>query len=271
MQNKSAQKTRPKKISRVYASRPRRSRSQEQEENSEKDSQHNDSCAKASSGNNIDLPTRSVDAAVTSLTQSFSFDPEVGISNTSENDLNRTDENLSSVFNLCNAEFALREDARNVTLSEKNSKNATTQTFLAIVQLPAEGKNETESSEAVSENNFAPSSSKGEPQKTAEFPGHSNNGSEPAIDPLQISGNIRKLVSSSDNVTDYVQRGSIHAGSVKNVDKLKRPQYQVSGFMEDHAEFASDWREATQRQGGRYTPSVLESTVDGSVVKGARR
>ncbi|XP_047478689.1 uncharacterized protein LOC125031789 [Penaeus chinensis] len=272
MQNKSTQRTRQKKVSRVYSSRPRRSRSQDQVENSEKDSQHNDTCNKASSGNNIDLPTRSVDAAVTSLPQSFSFDPEVGASGTPENDLNKTEENLSSVFNLCNAEFALREDPRYVTLSE-NSKNATTQTFLETVQLLAEGKNETESREIVSKNNFAPSSSRKIPQKAAEFQDHSNSGSEPATDPLQIqiSGKNRKIVSSSDNVTHYVQRGSVQAGSVRNVDKLKRPQYQVSGFMEDHAEFASDWREATQRQGGRYTPSVLESTVDGSVVKGARR
>ncbi|XP_064093016.1 uncharacterized protein LOC135205794 [Macrobrachium nipponense] len=51
---------------------------------------------------------------------------------------------------------------------------------------------------------------------------------------------------------------------------LRRPQHKVLGFMEDHAEFTSDWEEASKYQ-GRYVSSVLESTVDGSIIKGARR
>ena len=57
---------------------------------------------------------------------------------------------------------------------------------------------------------------------------------------------------------------------VKGHHQIKRPQHRVLGFMEDHAEFGSDWEESSSCR-GRYLSSVLESTVDGSIIKGARR
>lgn len=55
-----------------------------------------------------------------------------------------------------------------------------------------------------------------------------------------------------------------------NADKLNRPQHQIVKFLEDYAEFGDDLKEIFEGR-GRYCPTVLESTVDGSIVKGARR
>nr|XP_053628510.1 uncharacterized protein LOC128685839 [Cherax quadricarinatus] len=63
---------------------------------------------------------------------------------------------------------------------------------------------------------------------------------------------------------------SLKWDEAESPEKLKRPQHQIVGFLEDHVEFTSEWTEASDAR-RRYTPSVLESTLDGSIVKGARR
>ncbi|XP_050687228.1 uncharacterized protein LOC126980896 isoform X2 [Eriocheir sinensis] len=47
-------------------------------------------------------------------------------------------------------------------------------------------------------------------------------------------------------------------------------RHQIVKFLEDYAEFGDDLKEIFEGR-GKYCPTVLESTVDGSIVKGARR
>lgn len=55
-----------------------------------------------------------------------------------------------------------------------------------------------------------------------------------------------------------------------NTKKLNRPQHQIVKFLEDYTEFGDDLKEIFGGR-GKHCPTLLESTVDGSIVKGARR
>lgn len=55
-----------------------------------------------------------------------------------------------------------------------------------------------------------------------------------------------------------------------NIKKLNRPQHQIVKFLEDYTEFGGDLKDIFNGK-GKHCPTVLESTVDGSIVKGARR
>ncbi|XP_071531223.1 uncharacterized protein [Panulirus ornatus] len=96
--------------------------------------------------------------------------------------------------------------------------------------------------------------------------------SDPDVENSALIGD-RKL-NTQEEIFCYVQQKRLKPYKQEEEDfvseKLKRPQHHIVGFLEDHAEFSSDWKEAVEGK-GRYAPSVLESTVDGSVVKGARR
>lgn len=55
-----------------------------------------------------------------------------------------------------------------------------------------------------------------------------------------------------------------------NTEKLNRPQHQIVKFLEDYTEFGADLKEIFEGR-GKHCSTVLESTLDGSIVKGARR
>lgn len=69
----------------------------------------------------------------------------------------------------------------------------------------------------------------------------------------------------------YLQFVQVNYGKIKRVSldgKIHRPTPSIVGFLEDHAEFMFD---ASLEERENHIPSYLESTVDGSVIKGARR
>lgn len=55
-----------------------------------------------------------------------------------------------------------------------------------------------------------------------------------------------------------------------NTKKLNRPQHQIIKFLEDYTEFGADLKEMFEGR-GKHCHTILESTLDGSIVKGARR
>lgn len=69
----------------------------------------------------------------------------------------------------------------------------------------------------------------------------------------------------------YLQFVQVNYGKIKRVSqdgKIHRPTPSIVGFLEDHAEFMSD---APLEERENHFSSYLESTVDGSLIKGARR
>ncbi|KAK7066527.1 hypothetical protein SK128_022365 [Halocaridina rubra] len=80
---------------------------------------------------------------------------------------------------------------------------------------------------------------------------------------INVARSVNSRSSSSQNSKEKTKRRK-----VKNVNR--RPQYQLSGFLEDFTEFIDDGKEAAECH-GRYLSSVLESTVNGSIIRGARR
>ncbi|KAK3868303.1 hypothetical protein Pcinc_026286 [Petrolisthes cinctipes] len=68
----------------------------------------------------------------------------------------------------------------------------------------------------------------------------------------------------------YFQFVQLNYGKMRRVSqdgKINRPTPSVVGFLEDYAEFMFDTSEGREN----HSPSYLESTVDGSLIKGARR
>ncbi|KAK4294527.1 hypothetical protein Pmani_032854 [Petrolisthes manimaculis] len=68
----------------------------------------------------------------------------------------------------------------------------------------------------------------------------------------------------------YFQFVQLNYGKMRKVSqdgKINRPTPSVVGFLEDYAEFMFDTSEGREN----HSPSYLESTVDGSLIKGARR
>lgn len=103
-------------------------------------------------------------------------------------------------------------------------------------------------------------------------------------------GKTTRERSASKSIIELEDRGSSHAESdiIRNAicmkkkvkknerkrspytKKLNRPQYQIVKFLEDYTEFGADLKDMFEER-GKHCPTVLESTVDGSIVKGARR
>lgn len=88
---------------------------------------------------------------------------------------------------------------------------------------------------------------------------------------LKDKGSLHVECHASRNATSIEEKGRNNGRKKSpNAKKLNRPQHQIVKFLEDYAEFGDDLKDIFEGR-GKYCPTVLESTVDGSIVKGARR
>nr|XP_045604043.1 uncharacterized protein LOC123761864 [Procambarus clarkii] len=225
--------------------------------------ENTDSCVQVPTPFNIDLPRFNLEGNASTSSQIFLCD-SASLIQGSNLQAHCADSDSFGSFN-----FVTLKD---LTLLGPDMRNATTQTLYETTEkLPRNPKSVSDIAVKLSIPHGFQAYKK---SLSNRLKSHCNSCSSDSNRESSFLKSMNKSNSQKENVIRYVQKSSFK--SLKQDDdtlaseKLKRPQHQVVGFLEDHAEFGSDWMEAIDFR-GRYTPSVLESTVDGSIVKGARR
>lgn len=268
MQDERESERKPKRACRVYPPRTKKLRLSLASPNTQVGSVSEDEngCARATTPNNIDLPPCDLEVNVIGVSQTLIEDRLTLPLQPFISQRQCTDFDTSICFT-----SKVTDDS---AFDDTEVRNAATQTL----QETNEGS--TQKSKVVLDiesgiNHSISHNSKGCKNNSAnrlKFQS-STSSSKSNVERLALNGS-EKSNAQEENIFPYVQQKKVKPHKQEEEDfgseKLKRPQHQIVGFLEDHAEFGSDWKEAVEGK-GRYAPSVLESTVDGSVVKGARR
>ncbi|KAG7154020.1 uncharacterized protein LOC121856822 [Homarus americanus] len=266
MQDERETDRRPKTASRVYPPRPKRQRSCAASLVTQQGcvSEGDGSYARAPTPYNINLPPCNLGINITNVSQAFIGDCS---SSPLQPSIQCTDVDTPVFFT--------SKDSKYFDHLDTKLRNAAAQTLhkttRASTQNPKviSGAGDGVKSHVPQDVQGCKRTSILKSPKSPKSPNLSNSGRDGSI-----SNDTRKSNCQEGNVTSCVQQNKVKFP--KQVEdnfragELKRPQHQVVGFLEDHAEFGSDWLE-TMEWRGKYAPSVLESTVDGSIVKGAKR